>query len=127
MKLDYSKVFSRRALPASSEPALGHHIPVVSGRHRLRERFYLTPAIGIAHEEEIDWRFGKVVAEPCTIPIKVPNHNRVPTLAPLASQIDMGTRGRGLQGWDPRVHATHTVARLACPLGNAKDALDTIA
>ena len=30
----------------------------------------------------------KVVAEPCTIQtIKVPNHNRVPTLAPLANQM----------------------------------------
>ena len=72
--------------------------------------------------------FVKVVAEPCTFQtIKVPNHNRVPTLAPLANQIDMGTRGRGL--WDPRsrVDATHGRPSLACPLGNAKDALDTIA
>ena len=39
-------------------------------------------------------RFGKVVAEPCTIQtIKVPNHYRVPTLAPLASQIYMDSGG----------------------------------
>ena len=73
-------------------------------------------------------RFRKVVAEPFTIQtIKVPNHNRVPTLAPLANQIDMlghpGARPRvGTRAFTPR-----TVARLACPLGNAKDALDTIA
>ena len=49
---------------------------------------------------------------------------RVPT---LANQIDMlghpGARPRvGTRAFTPR-----TVARLACPLGNAKDALDTIA
>ena len=71
-------------------------------------------------------RFGKVVAEPCTIQtIKVPNHNRVPTLVfrwLTKSNLDMGTPTRG-QGanW----HAPDS--RLACPLGNAKDALDTIA
>ena len=70
-----------------------------------------------------------MVAEPCTIQtIKVPNHNRVPTLAPtseLASQIDTCMWAPGGEGWDPRSH--HARARLACPLGNAKDALDTIA
>ena len=72
-------------------------------------------------------RFGKVVAEPCTIQtIKVPNHYRVPTLAPLACQIDIMPYGhRGPKGSGPAVHATR--ARLACPLGNAKEALDTIA
>ena len=49
-----------------------------------------------------------MVAEPCTIQtIKVPNHNRVPTLAPLASQIDMGTLGRGLgPAFTPRTRPT---------------------
>ena len=71
-------------------------------------------------------RFGKVVAEPCTIQtIKVPNHYRVPTLAPLACQIDIMRMGTGGKGSGPAVHATR--ARLACPLGNAKEALDTIA
>ena len=30
----------------------------------------------------------------------------------------------GGEGWDPR--SRHARARLACPLGNTKDALDTI-
>ena len=72
-------------------------------------------------------RFGKVVAEPCTFQtIKVPNHNRVPTLAPLASQIDMAYGHPGARA-GTRAFTPRTVARLACPLGNAKDALDTIA
>ena len=70
-------------------------------------------------------KVGKVVAEPCTIQtIKVPNHNRVPTrwLRWLTKLI----WAPGGEGWDPR-STPRTVARLACPLGNAKDALGTIA
>ena len=52
-----------------------------------------------------------MVAEPCTIQtIKVPNHYRVPTLAPLAIQIYMGTGG---EGWDPR--SRHTRADWRAP------------
>ena len=51
--------------------------------------------------------FVKVVAEPCTFQTIKVNHNRVPTLAPLANQIDMGTRGRGLgPAFTPRTRPT---------------------